>query len=735
MAPKNIVMKHRTHSISQRSRLVIFLLYIVGLFGASWLANGSIVPPLGTEGFWFYSTLPALLLVVLLVTPFFSRPVDSLSYAIATLIALLVADIWSRDTTTNLDRSIWLVALCFCVFVVLVTMLTILLYNHNYDQRSRLSKIFYKVSIVFGSPEVVYSIVFLFALVAFHRDSIREFIVFGIVWLVVVLALMERLWRYIMRIAKIQPKAEQAIYIGKIIAHNSPNIILIRVIPEQDVEFGDLILARNEQGKLGVAIALDYVGYSYGRWLRAYHFGISEDFQTSNISPESVLRSGAVYKLENTEISKAVVDQAEMLIKKYIGIVAQGTTINQVQIEVVRSDIDIKQGSVLELSIGNRIVDYQVLEGITKEEILAQKNTKGYVYVKARKVGCWSSEYNRYEAIPWFPNPNQIVQIKDIVSTHFNKKSVGHLPSTKNSIIVDVNKLVTHNSAILGVLGSGKTWLAIELAERMIVKGIKVVCIDSTGQYNNELQIYYNQMSDNNLVNSLARVGPDGKDNPQFNVQEGGSVVEFRQIVNQSLKHFLSPHNPERLRIIDPSNFEIWKQDGSMSWRYNDASMATLSYSEITQIISMQILEIVKSMGLYNTARCCIIFEEAHSLIPEFGSSVGYADKNAVAGTARAILQGRKFGFGCIVVTQRTASVTKSILSQCNTVFSLRVYDDTAMSFLENYFGKEYISLLPSLENRHAIVSGIASSSQMPVQIKLNNRSEFTRLFRANPDV
>src|SRR6267378_56543 len=85
-------------------------------------------------------------------------------------------------------------------------------------------------------------------------------------------------------------------------------------------------------------------------------------------------------------------------------------------------------------------------------------------------------------------------------------------------------------------------------------------------------------------------------------------------------------------------------------------------------------------------------------------------DRAAANGTARAILQRRKFGFGCLVVTQRPANVTKSILNQCNTILALRVYDATGMEFLRAYIGDDYANVLSALEDRHAVVFGRASS-------------------------
>jgi hypothetical protein len=95
-------------------------------------------------------------------------------------------------------------------------------------------------------------------------------------------------------------------------------------------------------------------------------------------------------------------------------------------------------------------------------------------------------------------------------------------------------------------------------------------------------------------------------------------------------------------------------------------------------------------------------------------------------------MQGRKFGLGCLVVTQRTANVTKTILNQCNTVFALRTFDETGKDFLANYIGRDYAASLSSLTERHAVFFGKASSCENPILIRLNDRSEFLAAFRVD---
>jgi hypothetical protein len=61
-------------------------------------------------------------------------------------------------------------------------------------------------------------------------------------------------------------------------------------------------------------------------------------------------------------------------------------------------------------------------------------------------------------------------------------------PKGKNDALnVDLNELALFHTAILGVTGSGKSFLAYQLIERCAALNIKVVCIDPTGDYQRHL--------------------------------------------------------------------------------------------------------------------------------------------------------------------------------------------------------------------------------------------------------
>jgi hypothetical protein len=271
--------------------------------------------------------------------------------------------------------------------------------------------------------------------------------------------------------------------------------------------------------------------------------------------------------------------------------------------------------------------------------------------------------------------------------------------------------------------------LSIELVERMIAEKKKVICIDLTDQYSDELSVFYDVKSESKMINKLKQaVANGGKNNVQRNVEEGGGVSGFTKELEDQLRVFIDPRNNSYLKIYNPTDFEVWRQSGGVY--NNQAAMASLTPTELTQLISETVLRICQEMGMSKKARVCLVYEEAHSLIPEWNSVATEGDKAATNATSRAILQGRKFGLGCLLITQRTANVTKTILNQCNSIFAMRTFDDTGKAFLANYIGQEYSDMLSSLKERQAVFYGRSSSCEDPVLIRLNDRDDFTTVFR-----
>lgn len=114
-----------------------------------------------------------------------------------------------------------------------------------------------------------------------------------------------------------------------------------------------------------------------------------------------------------------------------------------------------------------------------------------------------------------------------------------------------------------------------------------------------------------------------------------------------------------------------------------------------------------------------LVCEEAHRYVPA-SSDAGFGPcKRAIAKIAK---EGRKYGASLCIVTQRPAEIDPTILSQCNTVFALRMSNDRDQAIVQSAVsdtGSGLLEFLPALGQREAIAFGDGVS--LPVRIKFND--------------
>jgi DNA helicase HerA-like ATPase len=157
-----------------------------------------------------------------------------------------------------------------------------------------------------------------------------------------------------------------------------------------------------------------------------------------------------------------------------------------------------------------------------------------------------------------------------------------------------------------------------------------------------------------------------------------------------------------------------------------------LNTSEIFEYVRLFIKSIFyiakkeKSFG----NKLCLVLEEAHTIIPEWNFA-GISEKSAqplLNSIAQIALQGRKYNVGLLVIAQRTANVSKTILTQCNTIISFQEFDKTSSEFLANYFGEGIAKILPTLKFRQAIVAGKALKSNVPMIFEVPEIQEASKI-------
>jgi DNA helicase HerA-like ATPase len=118
-----------------------------------------------------------------------------------------------------------------------------------------------------------------------------------------------------------------------------------------------------------------------------------------------------------------------------------------------------------------------------------------------------------------------------------------------------------------------------------------------------------------------------------------------------------------------------------------------------------------------------VVLEEAHSFVPEWNFSLR-SQQDHVGKTTRMIMQARKFGLTFVIVSQRTAVVSKSALSQCENYIILKTIDQTSLDYLESVVGHDMRSAIAGLQRYEAVCVGPAFNTQEPVIVKLTPPDE-----------
>jgi DNA helicase HerA-like ATPase len=716
-------------STNQKERALVIIVSISLLFLANYLLSGKILPQFNNNSLWFLCCFLNIILADQLLTPYFTKPVDSISFSFTALITLIM--IKPESTWIILSYIIYYFTLIYTILLVIAAMLCIILRDSKNERLFILSEKLKLIVSFIGTARVIFSLIFFFALVTYHYQDSKGMLIISISYLLfVVQGPINYLIMLLHRVFDEDKFKKNIINFGEIELYKEPNVVFVKLEIEENIPYMTGIIIKDKYSNPKFGYSLDFIGKADGVLLRTLIFDKVDNTQITsdikNMPLNSVLFIRDDYFLKhNIFINK----------ENIIGLVTADTSTEYMLFEVVL-DSDLATGVLVSTKIQEKNVVYQIIQGLTKTEIIYKKNSYGYINAMARKIGEWDASNCRFVPNGWLPRINsEVVKCQDCESTN-DQLPIGIFPKSNYPVYIkDINSLVTHNTAILGILGIGKSMLCIELIERIINQDIKVIVLDLTNQYRTELANFFDMAYEEKCLEKILEAGKNDRDGWSENLKEGGSLSNFAKAIYDDLNDLLNNTSNRNIKIYNPSQLFATRQykepnsyQVNKEWK-RSAQLYTLTPVEITQIISEMALNLV-SDEMRDNAKLCLVLEEAHSLIPEFGSIVADTDKNATNGTARAILQGRKYGMGCILVTQRTANVTKTILNQCNNIFAMRTFDDTGKEFLSNYIGDDYTNILSSINERYAVFFGKSSSCENPVLIKLNDRPDFLSRYR-----
>jgi hypothetical protein len=120
-----------------------------------------------------------------------------------------------------------------------------------------------------------------------------------------------------------------------------------------------------------------------------------------------------------------------------------------------------------------------------------------------------------------------------------------------------------------------------------------------------------------------------------------------------------------------------------------------------------------------------LVCEEAHRYIPRDPNLGFHATRRIISRIAK---EGRKYGVSLGIISQRPSELEPSTLSQCSTIFSMRLSNEVDQNFVRAAVpdgAAELLSFLPSLGTAESMVFGEAVN--MPMRVLLNTLNEAYR--------
>jgi uncharacterized protein len=142
--------------------------------------------------------------------------------------------------------------------------------------------------------------------------------------------------------------------------------------------------------------------------------------------------------------------------------------------------------------------------------------------------------------------------------------------------------------------------------------------------------------------------------------------------------------------------------------------------SEIVNVVVSLLCRLIFDFALWSDREEAIpvllVCDEAHRYIPR-DETTGF--EPTIRAISRIAKEGRKYGVSVCLVTQRPSELSESILSQCSTIFALRMNNERDRSFVRSMLPDDAAGLmnaLPVLRQREAIAVGEGVAHPMRIR-------------------
>lgn len=235
-------------------------------------------------------------------------------------------------------------------------------------------------------------------------------------------------------------------------------------------------------------------------------------------------------------------------------------------------------------------------------------------------------------------------------------------------------------------------------------------------------------------------------------IEAQASLLNVTEHVETMMMRVRSLLTEEKILTIAGSDISItleqWLNDyiGSNGAQNGSISVIDLSLvpTEIIQIatavIARMALESLQRYRKLNNGKVLptvLVMEEAHTFIKRYSqdSDDQSASRLCTEVFEKIAREGRKFGLGLVLSSQRPSELSPTVLSQCNSFLLHRISNDRDQELVRHLVPDNMHGLmrdLPILPAKQAILTGWAS--ELPVLVEMNELPEIQRPQSSDPD-
>ena len=203
--------------------------------------------------------------------------------------------------------------------------------------------------------------------------------------------------------------------------------------------------------------------------------------------------------------------------------------------------------------------------------------------------------------------------------------------------------------------------------------------------------------------------------------------------------------------VICPGNgitLDGWLNEYICPSNNTDGSITIIDLSllpaEITHIITsvmarvaLEVLQRYRRQEKGKTLPTILVMEEAHTFIKKYNSDTENENASAMCTKVfeKIAREGRKYGLGLVLSSQRPSELSPTVISQCNSFLLHRLSNDKDQELVGKLVPDNLRGLLrelPSLPSRNAILLGWAS--ELPVMVRMNYLEEGDRPKSDDPE-